>query len=285
MQERIDRAKRTCSYHFDNLAELGRYIDDTAPTWTERDSRRLPKSPSWDLDAGYDESVRMAKEGWLEGARKSQETLKLLPLSAPAAKREITYYGHQPHMGRFVAGDPKHMIHKRPKEGRASVLVLIVPVNATAINRAKCMANFGLAVTHYIAQMERAGTRVEVWGAIRSDSDTSHGTRASTKWAITHTWTVKRASQPLDLAVMSFTIGHPAMFRRLGFALRERSAAPNNPSYGQSVALKHDDVVNCPTGAIILNGMKDANSVAPTPERAVKYVTQFIDKARKGTLK
>ncbi len=276
MQERIDQAAKKCSYHFDSLPELGHYIETAPRTWRgsgTRDSIDLGKSKDWDLNAGYDESVRMAKEGWLEGARKSQDALKLLPLSAPAFKREINYYGHLPHMGRYVAGAMKHMVHKRRTEGRSSVLVLIVPVNALAMVSAEHMANFGLAVTHYIAQMERQGTRVEVWGAIRSDS---------TGWQITHSWVIKRAQQPMDLAVMSFTVGHPAMFRRLGFACRERCAAPSNPAYGKSVALKQEDVVNCPAGAIILNGMKDAGSIARTPEAAVAYVTKFIDEARKG---
>ena len=274
MQERIDRSARTCRYHFDNLPELGRYAETAPRTWGRYCTMSTDPNPrSWDLGAGYDGAVRMAKEGWLEGAAKTQEALKLLPLRSPAAKREINHYGHMPHMGRYVAGAIKHMVHKRPVEGRKSVLTLIVPVNAVAHVEAAHMANFGLAVTHYIAQLERAGTRVELLGAIHSISD---------GWTITHTWLIKHASQPLDLAVTAFTIGHPAMFRRLGFALRERCAAPSNSSYGRSIALTQESVINCPPGAIILNGMKDASTVARTPEAAVEYVTKYIDEARKG---
>ena len=102
-----------------------------------------------------------------------------------------------------------------PRMGEGKALTLIVPVNALAGVSAQSMSNFGLGVAQYINQLETDGTRVCIIGAICS--------KVSGK-RLTHTWTIKLADQPLDLAILSFAIGHPAMFRRLGFALRERSA-------------------------------------------------------------
>jgi hypothetical protein len=130
------------------------------------------------------------------------------------------------------------------------------------------MANFGVAVAQYVGQLERSGTRVELLGAICSEVS---GTR------VAHVWTVKRADQPFDLAVAAFSIGHPAMFRRIGFALRERCAAKETSLYGSSVPLKLTDVINAPAGAVILNGMTDAERNAPTAEAGLEYVERTVN--------
>jgi hypothetical protein len=132
------------------------------------------------------------------------------------------------------------------------------------------MANFGVAVAQYINQMETNGVRVDVTGAMVSNVS---------GWRVAHTWKIKRAEQPLDLAVLTFALGHAAMFRRIGFALRERSAAPATRSYGNTVACEVSDAINAPIGAIVLNGMKDAATVAKTPEAALAYITKYVDNA------
>jgi hypothetical protein len=132
------------------------------------------------------------------------------------------------------------------------------------------MANFGTAVARYINQLEAENVRVEVIGMIVSNV---RGQR------VAHSWTLKRASQPLDLAVLSFSIGHPAMFRRLGFALRERSHAPCDPGYGSTVPATAGDLINAPAGVVVLNGMAQASTVAKTPEDALAYISKAIDAA------
>jgi hypothetical protein len=173
-----------------------------------------------------------------------------------------------------MAGDMKSMIRKvkvRADNGRGRVVTLIVPVNAVAGVSADHMANFGVAVAQYVHQMERSGIRVEVIAAMTS--------RVS-QWRVSACVRIKHASQPLDLAVMAFAIGHPAMFRRLGFAIRERCAAPMDPGYGRTCDTQADDCINAPQGAIVLNGMADADKYAQTPADGVAYVTRTLDAAR-----
>jgi hypothetical protein len=168
----------------------------------------------------------------------------------------------------------KSMVRKvksRADNGKGRVVTLIVPVNARAFVGAEHMANFGVAVAQYVNQMERDNVRVEVIAAMTS--------RVS-NWRVCAAVRIKHATQPLDLAVMAFAIGHPAMFRRLGFAIRERCHAPMDPGYGSTVSTREDDVINAPQGSIVLNGMADASTHARTPADGVAYVTRTLDAAR-----
>lgn len=274
MQSRIER--KSARYAFDSLAELGRYIDDTPRTWVGANmSTRGRPEKSWDLNATFDDAVRMAKAGWIEGAQRSQRALKALDSATPQPIDRVDFYGHRPHVARYCAGAPDNMIRRaNPLSGGDNVITLYVAVNALAYVRAEYMANFGLAVAHYIRQLELGeGKRVELHGAICS---TVSG------WRVAHTWKIKDAGQPLDLAVLAFSIGHPAMFRRLGFGLRERCAAPRDYGYGSTVSLLHSDLINPPAGAIILNGMANADRYARTIEAGTEYVEQQISKAKKG---
>lgn len=284
MQERIERTptptkpgetpRKRARYFFDSLAEMGRWIEGTKRTWPSRDSESAGHSASWDLGAGYSDAVHMAKFGWLDGAARSQSALKRLAPSVPEPRNRIDFVGYRPHVPRCVAGDVRHMVRKvktRADNGRGKVLTLIVPVNAVAGVSAEHMANFGVAVAQYINQLERSNIRCEVIAAMTS---------IVSGWRVSACVRIKSAGQPLDLAVMAFAIGHPAMFRRLGFAIRERCHAPYDIGYGQTVSTRVDDMINAPTNAVVLNGMKDADRYARTPGAAVAYVTAQLDKAR-----
>lgn len=272
MQTRIDRAAKTARFAFRSLSELGEYIDRTPRTWTQNSSKTHGTGVDWDLRAGYDRAVDMARNGWIEGAEKAQDALRAFAPMTPAPDTRTDVYGFRPHVPRFCAGAPDSMIRHttKPDNGAGRVLTLAVPVNALAYVNAPAMANFGVAVAQYVNQLETDGTRVELLGMMVS---LVSGHRCA------HTWVIKYADQPLDLAVVAFSIGHPAMFRRLGFALRERSGLPEDFGYGQTVAAKLDDIIDPAPGTIILNGMANADSYAPTPERGLEYVSKQIETA------
>lgn len=271
MQTRTD--PQGVRYSFDSLGELGEYIARTPRNWKQDSSVTHERAASWDLRAGYDACVDMARNGWLEGAQRVQEALKTFTPKTPQLDTKTDFYGFRPHVPRFCAGAPDNMIrHTRSDAtmGSGRVLTLAVPVNALAHVAAPPMANFGVAVAQYVNQMEADDVRVELIGMMVSQVS---GKRCA------HSWTIKRADQPMDLAVVAFAIGHPAMFRRLGFALRERSSLKEDWSYGSTVPAKVSDLINPPLGAIVLNGMAEADMHASTPERALAYVTRQIDKA------
>lgn len=276
MQTRIEPGK-FARYSFDSLSELGEYIARTPRTWTIDASEKNKSSEDWDLNAGYAASVEMARNGWLEGAEKIQEALKAFTPMTPQPDCKVDFYGFRPHVPRFCAGAPDNMIRHdyTPTMGCGRVLTLIVPVTIQCYVDARCASNFGVAVAQYVNQLETQGTRVELIGCLASDYEYQN----PRSFQVSHTWTIKRADQPLDLAVVAFSIGHPAMFRRLGFALNERSEAKTSRCHMYPRDARMSDIINPPPGAVILNGMRDANTHAPTPEKALAYVEAQINKA------
>lgn len=271
MQTRIEPGK-SARYSFGSLSELGEYINRTPRVWPYKSSVNHHPDRDWDLFAGYQASVDMARNGWVEGAERVQEALKEFAPATPQPDTKTDFYGFRPHVPRFCAGAPDNMIRHAPVAdmGVGRVLTLAVPVNALGHVSAKGMSNFGVAVAQYVNQLEMTGMRVELIGMMVSDVS---GQRCA------HSWVVKHADQPLDLAVVAFTIGHPAMFRRLGFALRERSACPPRADYGMTLAATLADLINPAPGTVILNGMANADTYAPTAAKALAYVSKQIEKA------
>lgn len=271
MQLRQDPIKRNAQYSFGSMSEFGDYIENAPRTWSINSSKSQSMSASWDLNTPYEKAVKLAQDGWLEGANKVQNALKAFQPATAAPDTQTDFYGFRPHVPRFCAGAPDSMIRHtdKPDMGCGKVLTLVVPVNALGGVGAQSMSNFGVAVAQYVNQLETDGTRVELIACMVS---------MVSGWRLAHSWTVKGADQPLDLAVIAFAIGHPAMFRRLGFAARERSCAPMDHSYGHTTPARVSDIVNAPPGTIILNGMANADTYAPTPEKALEYITLMIEK-------
>lgn len=263
---------------FDSLHELGQFVRNTPRIWSVDHSKANTASRSWDLCAGFDGAVNMAINGWLEGAERVQDALKEFPPKTPAPDTRTDVYGFRPHVPRFCAGAPDSMVRHSPKadNGNGPVLTLIVPVNASCNTDAVYMANFGIAVAQYVNQLEMSGTRVELMACICNNW--TYMNPASLRHSFS--WTIKNADQPLDLAVIAFAIGHPAMWRRLGFAVMERTPIKESSCYAYSqIPATLADIINAPVGAVILNGMQEAARYAATPAKALAHITKEIDKA------
>lgn len=280
MQTRIDPTKKTVRFQFDSLGEFGGWIANTPKVWpsafNQADSDIAP-SNDWDLGAGYARAVDMARNGWIEGAQRVQDALATFPAMSPQPDTRTDVYGYRPHVPRFCAGAPDSMIRHADKAetGAGRVLTLVVGLDANGVTRADHMANFGVAVAQYVNQLETDGTRVELIGVLVGEFD-AH-------WRAVQAVTIKNADQPLDLAVVAFAIGHPAMLRRIGFAAIERMPhVKPSYGYGRAVDAKLSDLINCPPGAVVLNGMKDAGTHAPTAAKGLAYVAKQIETALKA---
>lgn len=256
-------------YQFNSLTELAGFLDTHKRTWSLNSSKTTRPDKAWDLGVDYDKAWDLARNGWLEGAQQIRKALKLLPPATPRPINRNDFYGHMPNVPRFCAGAPDSMIRhgRRATKDMGRVLTIITPINALCFVNATHMSNFGTGLAHYIAELEASGTRVEVIAALANNIN---GVR------VAHSWTVKKADQPLDLPVMAMSIGHPATFRRIGFALLEHTDVPQCPSYGRTVPTELRDIINAPKGAFILNGMAKANEVARTPEAASEYIRKQL---------
>lgn len=270
---RNDSKGATHRYAFDNVRELVQWIEATPRRWRYDASVSEQASRSWDLLAGFSEAMKLAKAGWLEGAGRVQNKLKRLEARQVAPRLANDVYGFRPHVPRYCAGAPDHMVRHDGDTGGGQSLCLYVNIGATCSVDAECMANYGVAIAHYVKQLELEGTRCEVH-AISHASISGHRCIVSCK--------VKSAGQPLDLASLAFAIGHPAMLRRLIFAVRERSTCRASSGYGSSQHCKTGDAIGAPLSAVTVNGMLDANSLASTPEIALESLAREIAKQKKG---
>lgn len=265
----LDKTGQKLRYSFDSMAELARWIEATPKTWTTDSSTSAMATDNWDLGAGYEGALELSRKGWVEGANRVQRSLKTLSSPQRAPKLRNDFVGHMPHVPRYCAGAPDNMIRKARDGAKAApVLTLYAQVDALANVNAKYMANFGAAVAQYVRQLEAKGTRVELWGVMVSTG----------REYISHAWRVKQASQPLDLPTLAFSIGHPAMLRRIGFALLERAACPTVYGYGGVGQVGPQAIAKPVAGAKYLNGMAQADKIARTPEDAVNFIERELER-------
>lgn len=247
-------------YSFDSLPELYRYLKDAPNTWRQDESHTARAQETWDLGVGFEGAMKLASTGWVEGARRIAKSMKSFKSPERGATERLSIAGYRPCVPAHLAGSPRSMFAKH-NEGAPlkPVIRLVVQVGALYGVNAKHMANIGAAVAQYVKQQEAHGVRVEVYGA---SSASSAGN------TVTFIWRVKKAEQPLDLPMLAFSIGHPAMQRRLVFALRERSSCPRMPSYGATDSISERTLINPIKNAKYINGMKEADIIAKTPADA-----------------
>jgi hypothetical protein len=263
----------TSKYRFDSLPEYSQWLKATPKIW-QHNSSQGKRDYDWDLGAGYDKACDLARYGWIEGAQAMQDSLKAFTPMSVAPDTLTDFYGHRPHVARYCAGAPDNMLRydREGRDGSGRVVTLLVPIAVNCHTQAECFTNFGVGVVQYINQLETDGLRVEVHSGIALEYNMHR---------MTCTTQIKSADQQLDLAVVAFAIGHPAMFRRLGFAMIERSALPETGGYGGARDMDVSDMLDAPNGLIVLNGATKSNSLARTPEDAFKYVGDKIEDAMK----
>jgi hypothetical protein len=257
--------------HFSSLEALQRYIDDTVRVWPYQESVTTKPEMSWDLNTDYSKSLLLARDGWQDGAQDFATGLDHLAPLYPTPEWTNDVAGYFPDVARFCAGMPDCMVTPyMPDNGQQPVVTLAISTAINSSGNAECMANYGTALARYVDELEASGTRVELVAGLCTTMN-SH--------TIAFTWTVKRADDIMDLANVAFSIAHPAMLRRLGFALIERIPAEygNSSGYGKARTLTASDLPDVFRDAAILTGMKQANSIARTVPDALAAIAKEIE--------
>jgi hypothetical protein len=200
------------------------YLARTPRAW-RYDASETETGLSWDLNLSYADALRASVTGWPEGRAQIKAGVDKIPETArPRRQTCLSVAGYAPHVPNTVMGVPNNMyaVRKTPRHGPP--MTLIVNMSANASVPAQCFVNFGIAVAAFVQSVEAANRRIElvvVHSSLVRTADTCTG------------WIVKHASQPLDLDQLAFAIAHPASFRKIGFALRERlDRSFETPGYG-----------------------------------------------------
>jgi hypothetical protein len=156
--------------------------------------------------------------------------------------------------------------------GSAPVLHLIVNVVASCQVRGEQMANYGAAITGLMDRLENSGRRIHL--------DCVMAIRASNESRLSMGWNVKKASEPVDLAEVAFSIAHPAASRRIGLAMMERCPSDTqHGAYGYSCDGLPCDVPDYTDGTMIIDGVSHEPRRCNSPKDALRYAIEQVNKA------
>lgn len=254
------------------LPDLMRYLSTTrgrfisgGPTDDYRGRGR-----DWVLHASWDDALRMARDGWHDGAAQIARGFPAPTFGAASRKPKwgFAVAGDLPDVGRYLSGHPDAMRRRKADRGRAPVAVLYIANGVRENISAGEYTHFGIAVCEMIDALENSGTRVELNQLTRA------ATGGDPRFVVTG-WRVKEAAEPLDLSTVAFTYMHPAAHRRLQFQLRARLTN----STGGSTYIAPADFPDAPDSALIIEGISAAAGECETMEGARDFLRGRINDA------
>jgi hypothetical protein len=217
-----------------SVSEVVETLDQSRPADSGNHSRDNDGSDSWDLNLGYRGALDAYSGGWAEGAQKAYELAdRLTP--KPIGNRttlQRSVAGSFPNVGAYLAGAPDSMYRVSKKAATSRPYVhLYLPIMYNAGVTADTAFNRGCAMVALCDALETAGCRVKITLVLASQ--VNGGNRCVMRLL------VKDYQDRLDVDQLIFTAAHPAFFRRLCFALYERSEyepvrAATRGGYGSS---------------------------------------------------
>lgn len=203
----------------------------------------------------FEEAMALVRNGWPEGRKRLMQAIASAQAS-PTFTQSVTMdvAGAYPIAALAAAGDPCSMVDLAPVEDRVRPVVrLLIQRAASAAYETSEFENYGAAVMSYVDGLEQAGFRCEITICFASDLH-EDGDQFMTV-------IVKRAEEPIEIDRMAFVMVHPAMFRRIGFAVYENTPglcdALSRQAYGYS---RNPRAEEAEPGQVIIPGV---NSVKP----------------------
>jgi hypothetical protein len=243
----LTRPANSLDLTFDSLSDL--LMAATAPSPCPQDARSShnhDQEQSWDLGVGFAGAARLAESGWPEGAQKAREYSDALfaKVSAKMTKNVFLFAdeGMTWDLSRVVANEAECWVARHEVEGEAEgprYIRLVVNVAASSGIDAAVLLARGAVTAALVELLEYAGHRCEIVVAHAINS----------KRRFTTQTTVKRFSEPLDMASVAYAVAHPSLFRRLIFSIYEslpteqerREVGVHGGSYGFPVDMADDE--------------------------------------------
>lgn len=210
-------------WHFESLDALAAYAP-AAPTphawlrgvWHDDDRNR---------GASMADARSMAREGWPEGAARIRAITDRINLDRPQLPRLARWdvAGAVASVPRYLAGNPMAMRRTVTQTTpRRPVLTLVASITCPWAVKPEAFIQSAAVAAAMADRLESAGYRVEIISAGRNFDHMGHR-------AAEHTcprqneiaFIAKRAEDALDLETLAFSLGHPALSRRLMFAIHQ----------------------------------------------------------------
>lgn len=211
---------RTLFQDYDSVNDVLAHLEQDRPYSAGTASTDNMAEDRWDLGIGYDGALDAYTGGWSEGAQKAYDLAERI-IPRPIGKRTAftrDVAGSFPNVGAYLAGAPNAMYRPSSKRAKARPYVhLYAPIGYSGGTNAATAFDRGCAIVALCDALETAGCRVKITLIRNSDMFDSPNTR------LTMRFLVKDYGERLDIDQLIFTAAHPAMFRRICFALQERS--------------------------------------------------------------
>lgn len=236
------RKRRSVQATYDSLSAFVQHLDDTPNPlkggWCSENDRPY----EWNGNLTYKGAKKMALEGWSEKRELVQQTVA--KVSADVMRRieglvptlQYRVAGARPSVPRYLAGNPRHMVSYPMVPGSSNQRVVTIVVNGGALGevQADTMIRRGVAIVALMSCLMQTGRSVEIWAEYSAENHSG----ADPEIAIR----LKASSQTLDIDQLAFSLAHPAMFRRLLFAERERLCNQNGGMFASGPCRRADDL-------------------------------------------
>ncbi len=171
----------------------------------------------WDNNVGFDGALKMATQGWPEGATQIAKQLDSLPPRAEVLPDwSMDVAGVMCNVPAFIAGEPECMWHMSECKREERRLTLIVNGSYSASINADKLVKYAVAVTAITRSLEASGINVAVYSVSVSTIGLHNASADGGYYGVA----IREFGEPLDLAKVAFAF-HPAFLRRVAFAWRE----------------------------------------------------------------
>jgi hypothetical protein len=231
-------------HEFNSLAELLRDNLRWSDGKTDGSSSHETGATKFNgMTVSYESAVKMANEGWRDGAKRVDALRKELDdavQSLVAAKAAAMVYGVDGDwvdIGRIVTGDPECCGSwvVQGDERNEKVVKIVANVSVSCAVEAETIFARGAACLAAVDILESLGKRVELWVGL--------GLNDQGKRIETHVL-VKPSSQPAELDRLAFVLCHASMLRRILFAHMEMNQ--HNPCRTYPGPVEADDAIVLP---------------------------------------
>jgi hypothetical protein len=181
--------------------------------------------------ATWEESVKMATDGYSTGTRALRRRLSTLPPALHDSIRPRPVWGvsgSTVDIGRFLAGEQENMVDVRRSRRQSLVLRIAVERAVSAGVSAADIETVGASVLAVVERLRTAGVASEVWVTFTQRGKFGGRNGATYQLRIK----VQDAGRPIDMDRLAFWLMHPAALRRIAFAIEEMEPASVRETFG-----------------------------------------------------
>lgn len=185
----------------------------------------------------YEEAEELLLHGWEEGAKKIKDKLAEVKVNNYKNKTKNVYspVGYQCSVPRYLQGMPDSMINKTNIMQKNKVITINKSFAYSYKVKQEQIINESVKVLCLINKLESEGYRVKLNVILITNRDNCY--------IVTKTC-IKQSSQRLNIKQIAFPLVHPAMLRRVMFAVLERyeeCAEQNGYYYGYGMAINEKE--------------------------------------------